>query len=277
MESILNDLDKEDSREITQSPPRKKTKLSELSKLKKVVGFGENKNVKVSKYFQSKKNLESGSVENVVKPELAGDQVRGRRLNVGEVGTWFQKIEKPTTAQGKFIYSTEQEPRAEETQGVLREISNSLEDTPELLSRQQRRNPFAVKLQSKRLSEDLAATQELEETGGQEGSQEGNQEGSQEVPVIPSSQLSLYSIDGDSLTFSQSPCSTQPLAGNSPEVEEEEPLTSQNSQPSPPQSRSQTRPQQELGLPEFLNHHSGVESGGVSEENSECGAQTFVI
>ena len=226
VESLLDDLEEqEEPREITQrSPPRKKTKLSEISKLKKVVGIGESKSLKVSKYFGSKKNQEGGSEENVIKTEVTEEPVRGRRQPGGEVGSWFDKIEQSTSAEGKFIYSTEKET-------VLREISNSLEDTPEILYRTQQRNPFAVKLQGRRLSGDLAAP-ELQSAGP---------EGSEEVQVVSSSQLSLYSIDGDSLTFSQSPCSTQPLAGSSPETDE--PLASQSSQP-PPASRAAPR----LGL-----------------------------
>ena len=241
VESILDDLeDKEDS------PPRKKTKLSELSKLKKVVGIGETKNLKVSKYFESKKNQESGSVENVIKAELTEEPVRGRRQNVSQVGSWFEKIEQPNSAQGKFIYSTEKEPKAEEF--VLREISNSLEDTPEINSRKQKRNPFALKVQSRRLSGDLADP-ELELAG-----QEGSQGADQEFPVIPSSQLSLYSIDGDSLTFTQSPCSSQSPAGSSPETEEES-LASRSSQP-PPTTRTAPR----LGL----SRSSGSKASGAA-------------
>ena len=150
---------------------------------------------------------------------------------------------------------------------VLREISNSLEDTPENLMRRQRRNPFAVGLQARRLSEDLveedtqSAINSSHPAGRKsplffpsshpEGQKEvqrspvtissskpgGEKEDQQSPLVIPSSQLSLYSIDGESLTFSsqgdrssQSPVSTQPLS-SSPE-DESETLSSQSSHPS---------------------------------------------
>ena len=223
VESMLEALEEPKA----QSPPRKKTKLSELSKLEKAVGLTENKSIRVSKFFGPKKNHENESQKNVKSSEVPEGPVRGRRLTDGQSGSWFQKIDQPTSAEGKFIYSTEQEIKKEEI--VLREISNSLEDTPENLMRRQRRNPFAVKVQARRLSEDLKEETEPGDQQDIKDSQASQDDkditgttDSQESPlVISSSQLSLYSLDGESLTFSsQSPCSSQPLI-TSPEPEPE--------------------------------------------------------
>ena len=238
VESLLDEPEEEEEEEETKkvkSPPRKKTKLSELSKFQKVVGLSENTSIKVSKFFGSKKNHENKSLENDEAVETVGGQVKGRRMADSQSGSWFKKIDQPTSADGKFIYSTEQEVRREEI--ILKEISNSLEDTPENIMRRQRRNPFAVKVPSMRLGEKLeeeGEEMEKEEVKKEEGEEEVKRE---EAPlVISRSQLSLYSIDGESLTFSQSPSNTQPLS-SSPELE---PVSSQ----SPPASGSAPR----LGL-----------------------------
>ena len=152
-------------------------------------------------------------------------------------------------SQSQAFTSTEQEIKKEEI--VLREISNSLEDTPENLMRRQRRNPFAVKVQARRLSEDLKEETEPGDQQDIKDSQASQDDkditgttDSQESPlVISSSQLSLYSLDGESLTFSsQSPCSSQPLI-TSPEPEPEPEPESRASQ-LPPTSGSIPR----LGL-----------------------------
>ena len=171
-------MSEEDSNE---PPPNKRSKTNDMSKLKKLAGL-DNQEVKrntkiISRYF--KKPNEN---------QAADDSIRGRRLSTGESGKWFHDLEKPTSAAGKFIYKPESSPV--KTDGVLKEISNSppaynVDDE----ERRQRRNPFAKNLKSSTESVRLELSQNDESADNSATS-------------IPSSQISLFSIDGESLTFS---------------------------------------------------------------------------
>merc|ERR1719186_206462 len=204
------------SGEMEKSPPLKKVKLGteKFSKLKKLVGVTENSArpgvVTVSKYFvgsepasnnhkdndTAKAEAENGNNED--SPEAKNDTIaRGRRLSTGNSGAWFKDIEQPSTLQGKFIYRAEpalgvRVDGGTESVTVLKEISNSPEALGDDLERKKRRNPFAVKLQTKECTA-LPSCSPPPPTSTPPVSE-----------ILPSSQLSLFSIDGSSLTFSTS-------------------------------------------------------------------------
>jgi len=131
---------------------------------------------------------------------------RGRRLTTGSSGTWFKNIEEPSTAAGKFIYRTEGD--VDNTGSVLKEISNSPE-TEEDLERKKKRNPFAVKLKSKECTS-LVPSSPLKSRESSSLPPPSPSVCSTILsssppctPSIPSSQLSMYSMDGgDSIIFS---------------------------------------------------------------------------
>jgi len=186
----VEELLMEDQIKERQSPPKKKLKTVEVEKLHKIVGLlpyvdeTTSNKPKVSRFF-------------VKKPTNAecGDGTRGRRLSTGDSGTWFKDIEKSTSANGKFIYRTEMENVS--SSNILKEISNSPPKTNnDDEERRQMRNPFAVK---KKVADKVVET--VQEIECDEEESEKVIELSDSVSTIPNSQLSLYSIDGESLTF----------------------------------------------------------------------------
>jgi len=231
------------------SPPQKKLKLGseKFSKLKKLVGAAENLSkpgvVTVSKYFAGG---ERGEVKDTGKddmevtdeedsPEVKPNPAlpRGRRLSTGSSGAWFKDIEQPSSLQGKFIYRAEPGGVVEEastTGTVLKEISNSPEANEEDIERKKKRNPFAVKLKTKEFTS-------LPHSSPPPPS-----------PPIPSSQLSMYSMDGASLTFS-----SQDLGGSQGDNSVKN-IPSPTSQDDPPPVRQTPSPSSSgprLGLSKF--------------------------
>lgn len=170
---------------LSPSPPEKKARKED--KMKRLVGdTGGGRPGHVSKYF-------SPDVDKV--KENPG--VCGRRTATlpGESGAWFEEISRPTSLQGRLVYNP-----GEGASSVLQDISNSPPDkeqkklqveTPE---RVQRRNPFAKKVSVSIISPPPSIS---------------SQESSTSSPSVPSSQLSLYSMDGDSINFSQDTASSQ--------------------------------------------------------------------
>ena len=193
-----------------ESPPKKKLKGADLEKMKKIVGLEHNdkKNIVVSKYFSRPASTDRDQVK-----KLASENIvpRGRRTSTGDGGAWFREIEKPTSAEGKFIYRPDKDYSDGEGKNVLQEISNSPDKEIENRERLQRRNPFAKSLNDAKESVDLSGSLK-EESPGNESSL-----------TIPSSQLSLNSIDGESLTFSSQ--SLDPIA-DSPPVDPDTPSSS---------------------------------------------------
>ena len=167
------------------SPPLKKHK-SDALKFSKVVGLSSDhpgdKKV-VSKYFSSKKSvfIESSQVKRDHVPQ-------GRRERTEDSGSWFGDIDKPAATPG-FIYRPESQLR-DQADKVLQEISNS-PHYPESEEKKQRRNPFAKNLRSSVESVRLTANLDVDLT---EASQDS-------VATITSSQLSICSVDPESLTF----------------------------------------------------------------------------
>ena len=193
-----------------ESPPKKKLKGADLEKMKKIVGLEhkDKKNIVVSKYFSRPASTDRDQVK-----KLASENIvpRGRRTSTGDGGAWFREIEKPTSAEGKFIYRPDKDYSDGEGKNVLQEISNSPDKEIENRERLQRRNPFAKSLNDAKESVDLSGSLK-EESPGNDSSL-----------TIPSSQLSLYSIDGESLTFSSQ--SLDPIA-DSPPVDPDTPSSS---------------------------------------------------
>ena len=193
-----------------ESPPKKKLKGADLEKMKKIVGLEhkDKKNIVVSKYFSRPASTDRDQVK-----KLASENIvpRGRRTSTGDGGAWFREIEKPTSAEGKFIYRPDKDNSDGEGKNVLQEISNSPDKETENRERLQRRNPFAKSLNDAKESVDLSGSLK-EESPGNDSSL-----------TIPSSQLSLYSIDGESLTFSSQ--SLDPIA-DSPPVDPDTPSSS---------------------------------------------------
>ena len=178
------------------SPSRKRTK-NDFFKNRKIVGLngdgqGQGKKV-ISKYFvkASPTIATNNPTENIVP--------KGRRDSKEESGAWFSDIEKPISAEGKFIYRPDKDTQPSQV-SVLKEVSNSPEKTFESPAQRQRRNPFAKQLKSSPVV-DLSALQSQNEENKEEPSQPDNSQKSLEI-TIPSSQLSMYSMDGESLTFS---------------------------------------------------------------------------
>lgn len=169
---------------LSPSPPEKRARKED--KMKRLVGdTGGGRPGLVSKYF-------SPDVDKV--KENPG--VSGRRTATlpGESGAWFEEISRPTSLQGRLVYNP-----GEGASSVLHDISNSPDkdqqklqvETPE---RVQRRNPFAKKVSVSIISPPPSIS---------------SQESSTSSPSVPSSQLSLYSMDGDSINFSQDTASSQ--------------------------------------------------------------------
>ena len=209
-----------------ESPPKKKLKGADLEKMKKIVGLEhkDKKNIVVSKYFSRPASTDRDQVK-----KLASENIvpRGRRTSTGDGGAWFREIEKPTSAEGKFIYRPDKDYSDGEGKNVLQEISNSPDKEIENRDRErlQRRNPFAKSLNVARESVDLSGSLK-EESPGNESSL-----------TIPSSQLSLYSIDGESLTFSSQ--SLDPIADSppvDPDTPSSSPVTSSQASAAPPTS-----------------------------------------
>ena len=182
-----------------ESPPRKRTK-SDFSKNRKIVGLdgdsqGQGQKV-ISKYFvkASPTIATNNPTENVVP--------KGRRNSMGESGAWFNDIEKPISAEGKFIYRPDKDIQPIQI-NVLKEVGNSPERTFESPAQRQRRNPFAKKLSSSPVIDLVAHQSETApiDENRDEHSQPDNSQKSLEV-TLPSSQLSMFSMDGESLTFS---------------------------------------------------------------------------
>ena len=205
-----------------ESPPKKKFKGADLETMKKIVGLAhkDKKNIVVSKYFSRP------AATDVVKKVTSENIVpRGRRTSTGDGGAWFREIEKPTSAEGKFIYRPDKDYSDGEGKNVLQEISNSPDKETENRERLQRRNPFAKSLNDAKESVDLSGSLK-EESPGNESSL-----------TIPSSQLSLYSIDGESLTFSSQ--SLDPIADSppvDPDTPSSSPVTSSQASAAPPTS-----------------------------------------
>ena len=180
-------------------PPRKRSK-NDFSKNRKIVGLdgdshGQGKKV-ISKYFvkASPTIATNNPTENVVP--------KGRRNSMGESGAWFNDIEKPISAEGKFIYRPDKDIQPRQV-NVLKEVGNSPERTFESPAQRQRRNPFAKKLSSSPVIDLLALQSETApiDENRDEHSQPDHSQKSLEV-TLPSSQLSMFSMDGESLTFS---------------------------------------------------------------------------
>ena len=207
-----------------ESPPKKKLKGADLEKMKKIVGLEhkDKKNIVVSKYLSRPASTDRDQVK-----KLASENIvpRGRRTSTGDGGAWFREIEKPTSAEGKFIYRPDKDYSDGEGKNVLQEISNSPDKEIENRERLQRRNPFAKSLNDAKESVDLSGSLK-EESPGNESSL-----------TIPSSQLSLYSIDGESLTFSSQ--SLDPIADSppvDPDTPSSSPVTSSQASAAPPTS-----------------------------------------
>ena len=207
-----------------ESPPKKKLKGADLEKMKKIVGLEhkDKKNIVVSKYFSRPASTDRDQVK-----KLASENIvpRGRRTSTGDGGAWFREIEKPTSAEGKFIYRPDKDYSDGEGKNVLQEISNSPDKETENRERLQRRNPFAKSLSVAKESVDLSGSLK-EESPGNDSSL-----------TIPSSQLSLYSIDGESLTFSSQ--SLDPIADSppvDPDTPSSSPVTSSQASAAPPTS-----------------------------------------
>ena len=207
-----------------ESPPKKKLKGADLEKMKKIVGLEhkDKKNIVVSKYFSRPASTDRDQVK-----KLASENIvpRGRRTSTGDGGAWFREIEKPTSAEGKFIYRPDKDYSDGEGKNVLQEISNSPDKETENRERLQRRNPFAKSLNVAKESVDLSGSLK-EESPGNDSSL-----------TIPSSQLSLYSIDGESLTFSSQ--SLDPIADSpsvDPDTPSSSPVTSSQASAAPPTS-----------------------------------------
>ena len=100
-------------------------------------------------------------------------------------GSWFGELEKSATAEGKFIYRPQ-----------LSDLSNNVETVRVAEGRTEtpRRNPFKVVPKKDKVEEMVVKVK-----GGQE-----EEEKEEKVDSgIGSSQLSIYSIDAESLSFSQ--------------------------------------------------------------------------
>jgi len=203
-----------------QSPPKKKSRTADVEKFHKIVGLrpsvdntSSNK-PKISRFFAIKPTKKDSDDVEVSQTNVSVEtnMTRGRRLSTGDSGTWFKDIEKPTSADGKFIYRPDMEPVT--SSNILKEISNSppnsLNDSEE---RRLMRNPFAVK--NKAVDKYVM---EVPVTQFDKGETEPMMEKSDSVSTIPSSQLSLYSIDGESLTFS-----SQDLTTDSPNLNSSNP------------------------------------------------------
>merc|ERR1719186_977170 len=266
------------SGEMEKSPPLKKVKLGteKFSKLKKLVGVTENSArpgvVTVSKYFVGSEparinhkdndtaEAEAENDKNEDSPEVKNDTIaRGRRLSTGNSGAWFKDIEQPSTLQGKFIYRAEPALGVREDGGtdsvtVLKEISNSPGALGDDLERKKRRNPFAVKLQTKECTA-LPSCSPPTPTSPPPVSE-----------ILPSSQLSLFSIDGSSLTFSTS---SQELT-DSQDIPPAKSISSPPRQVSPPppvrQVSSPPASAPRLGLNKFAFRGGKTVSSSVSKQ-----------
>ena len=247
-EMLMNDNDR------PSSPPRKKPKPAEISKFRKLVGLGNEedsqKNVVNSKYFK-KTSISNQILEN------KDSVTRGRRLSNGDCGTWFKDIEKPSSAEGKFIYRPDKDEPQAEVQ-VLKEISNSPDPKDDVDERRQRRNPFAVKLKSTVESVSLDVCNKVDEEESSEncstvtGSLTESSNDSPEAK-ISSSQLTVYSLDSESLTFSsQDPSPSQPESGDCSSK------SPSSSLPSPPPV---VKPGPRLGLSKASNGHRNSKNG----------------
>ena len=189
---LLEEEDKE-----RESPPRKRTK-NDFFKNRKIVGLegdssGQGKKV-ISKYFvKASPTIATNNPTENVAP-------KGRRDSMGESGTWFSDIEKPISAEGKFIYRPDKDTQPRQV-SVLKEVGNSPEMNFESPAQRQRRNPFAKQLKSSPVVDLSALSSQGDEEKRDEPSQSDASQKSLEI-TIPNSQLSMYSMDGESLTFS---------------------------------------------------------------------------
>jgi len=189
-ESITSLLEKEE-----QTPPPKRLKLSlpTGAKLTKMVGqIGEaGEEERVSSYF-AKSNSDDSATKAKTSPEVAPGRNSVPKENGG---SWFKDLEKSSSAEGKFIYRPELSDLTNHVESVKLE---SRTETP-------RRNPFKVVAKKQDIKDAEVNADEvdlIEEKKGEERVDSG----------IGSSQLSIYSIDADSLHFSQS--SIQDSQGN---------------------------------------------------------------
>ena len=269
------------------SPPLKKAKLDKLSKFKKILNTSGNDSVSgvvtVSKYFTcggdgserlKKQEVIEKNVDESPKALMDPALSRGRRLSTGSSGTWFKDIEEPSTADGKFIYRTGGD--VDNTSSVLKEISNSPE-AQEDVERLKKRNPFAVKLKSKECTSLVPSsplkTKEssyLPPSSPSECSSKVSSSPPPCTPSIPSSQLSMYSMDGgDSITFSSQEDETDHLSDknlSSPSSLENSVPSHQNRVPSPSPSAPR------LGLNKFAfktaKKPAAIGSNNTSRKNS---------
>ena len=97
-------------------------------------------------------------------------------------GSWFGELEKSATAEGKFIYRPQ-----------LSDLTNNVEAVRMVEGRTEtpRRNPFKVVLKKDKVEETEAKVKD------------GQEEAEKFDSGIGSSQLSIYSMDAESLSFSQ--------------------------------------------------------------------------
>ena len=181
-ESITSLLEKEE-----QTPPPKRLKLSlpTGAKLTKMVGLiGEaGEEERVSSYF-AKSHSDDSATKSKTSPEVAPGRNSVPKENGG---SWFKDLEKSSSAEGKFIYRPE-----------LSDLTNHVESVKlEGRTETPRRNPFKVVAKKQNIKDaevNADETEVIEEKEGEERVDSG----------IGSSQLSIYSIDADSLHFSQS-------------------------------------------------------------------------
>merc|ERR1712142_21194 len=150
--------------------------------------------LQVSKYFIGRHN-DAPDTSAAVSGKVRNDQdqsvcVKGRRESTGNSGARFKDIEEPSSLEGKFIYKMEPSGAKGDSESVipLKDISNSPEQD---LEKVKRRNPFALNLKMKETTDLPVCTPPKEISLPQS-----------DVEIIPSSQLSMYSIDNDSISFS---------------------------------------------------------------------------
>jgi len=218
--TVVTEKNIEDMLAEDKSPPQKKMKLDKINKFKKLLNASKNDSetgvITVSKYFVSgqsefgqMRKEENNDTSDNESPQVKNDSAlaRGRRISTGPIGTWFKDIERPSSADGKFIYRPEGD--SSDTKNVLKEISNSPE-TAEDLERKKKRNPFAVTLKTKECTSLVPPSLEIKESNSlPSSSPSACSSPPPSTPSISSSQLSIYSMDGDSLTFSSQDCDTQ--------------------------------------------------------------------
>jgi len=161
--------------------------------LTKMVGQigGAGEEERVSSYF-TKSNSDDGATKAKTSPEVAPGRSSVPKENGG---SWFKDLEKSSSAEGKFIYRPE-----------LSDLTNHVESVKlEGRTETPRRNPFKVVAKKQDIKDAEVNADEVDVTEKKKGEERVDS-------GIGSSQLSIYSIDADSLHFSQS--SIQDSQGN---------------------------------------------------------------